>query len=144
MGKVNGKCKPIVCTLGKEDYPARARKARAQKACALRGLGLLLADGALTVGRGKTFWRVNWFFFYGNGCNLGTESRKIGPKVGNEQSLRGLQTGHWPKLGSYGKNWILDQKPRFWAQKSAHFWGLAMFWPRPEKVVQRKKLPLPK
>ena len=55
MGKVNGKCKPIVCTLGKEDYPARARKARAQKACALRGLGLLLADGALTVGRGKTF-----------------------------------------------------------------------------------------
>ena len=26
-----------------------------QRACALRALGLLLADGALTVGRGKTF-----------------------------------------------------------------------------------------
>ena len=44
----------------------------------LRALGLLLADGALTVGRGKAFWR---------------ESRKIVPKVGNERSLRGLQTG---------------------------------------------------
>ena len=31
-------------------YPARARRA-----CALRALGLLLADGALTVGRGETF-----------------------------------------------------------------------------------------
>ena len=27
--------------------------------CALRALGLLLADGAPTVGRGKTFWWVN-------------------------------------------------------------------------------------
>ena len=34
-------------------YPARAR---APRACAL---GLLLADGAPTVGRWKTFWRVN-------------------------------------------------------------------------------------
>ena len=36
-------------------YPARARSARAPRACALRALGLLLADGAPTVGRGKTF-----------------------------------------------------------------------------------------
>ena len=41
------------------DCPARARSARARRACALRALGLLLADGAPTVGRGKTFWRVN-------------------------------------------------------------------------------------
>ena len=27
-----------------------------RRACALRALGLLLADGAPTVGRGKTFW----------------------------------------------------------------------------------------
>ena len=32
-------------------YPARAQSARAQRACALRALGLLLADGALLVGR---------------------------------------------------------------------------------------------
>ena len=31
---------------------------RARRACALRALGLLLADGVLTVGWGKTFWRV--------------------------------------------------------------------------------------
>ena len=37
---------------------ARARSARARRACALRALGLLLADGVLTVGWGKTFWRV--------------------------------------------------------------------------------------
>ena len=39
-------------------YPARARSARARRARALRALGLLLADGALTVGWGKTFWGV--------------------------------------------------------------------------------------
>ena len=37
------------------DYPAHARSARARRACALRALGLLLADGAPTVGGGKTF-----------------------------------------------------------------------------------------
>ena len=36
-------------------YQARARSARAQRACALRALGLLLADGTPTVGGGKTF-----------------------------------------------------------------------------------------
>ena len=42
-----------------KNCPARTRSARARRACALRALGLLLADGAPTVGRGKTFWRVN-------------------------------------------------------------------------------------
>ena len=42
--------------------PARAQSARARRDCALRALGLLLADGAPTVGRGKTFWRVNRIF----------------------------------------------------------------------------------
>ena len=37
------------------DYQARARSARARRACALRALGLLLADGTPTVGGGKTF-----------------------------------------------------------------------------------------
>ena len=35
--------------------PAHARSARARRACALRALELLLADSAVTVGRGKTF-----------------------------------------------------------------------------------------
>ena len=37
------------------DNQARARSTRARKACALRALGLLLADGTPTVGGGKTF-----------------------------------------------------------------------------------------
>ena len=36
-------------------YQAHARSARARRACVLRALGLLLAEGAPTVGRGKTF-----------------------------------------------------------------------------------------
>ena len=35
--------------------PARARSARARRACALRALGLLLADGTPTGGRGEDF-----------------------------------------------------------------------------------------
>ena len=63
-------------------YPAR-------RACALRALGLLLADGALTMGRGKPFYRSTGYF-YENSRNSGTE---IAPKVGNERSLLGLQMG---------------------------------------------------
>ena len=37
------------------DYQARAQSARARRACALKALGLLLADGTPTVGGGKTF-----------------------------------------------------------------------------------------
>ena len=36
-------------------YQARARSTRARRACRLRALGLLLADGTPTVGGGKTF-----------------------------------------------------------------------------------------
>ena len=35
---------------------------RARRACALRALGLLLADGTPTVGGGKTFWAVSQIF----------------------------------------------------------------------------------
>ena len=45
-------------------------------------------------GKGEDFLTGQPGFFYENGCNSGTESRKIDPKVGNEQALRGLQTGH--------------------------------------------------
>ena len=37
------------------NYPARARSARARRACALRALGLLLADRTPTGGRGEDF-----------------------------------------------------------------------------------------
>ena len=88
-----------------------ARKAR--RACAVRALGLWLADGALTVlcsGEGEDFLKRQPVFFFDNGCNSGTESRKIVLKVGNERSLQGRQTGRWPKLGSYGINRIFRPK----------------------------------
>ena len=40
---------------GSLSYQARAQSARARRACALRALGLFLADGTPTVGGGKTF-----------------------------------------------------------------------------------------
>ena len=44
-------------------YPARARSTRARRACALRVLGLLLADGTPTGGRGEDFLRGQPDFF---------------------------------------------------------------------------------
>ena len=61
-----------------------AREARlARRAHALRALGLLLADGTPTGGRGEDFLSRQPNFFYGNSCNSGTESRKMVSKVGN-------------------------------------------------------------
>ena len=55
------------------------------------------------------------------------------------------------KNGSLTKIGVVWQKLDFWAKteilgpkKGTHFFTLTMFWPRPEKVVQRKKVPLPK
>ena len=53
--------------------------------------------------------------------------------------------GHQRKLGLYGKNRIFGPKTDILGpKKGGHFFPLTMFWPRPEKVVQRKKGPLPK
>jgi len=50
--------------------------------------------------------------------------------------------GHQRKLGSYGKNRIFWPKTEILGpKKGVHFLPLTMFWPRPEKVVQRKKGP---
>ena len=47
---------------------------------------------------------------------------------------------HMAKIGFLAKNRDFGPKKRL------HFLalGFTMFWPRPEKVVQRKKLPFPK
>ena len=59
-------------------YQARTRSMRARRACALRALGLLLAEE-----EGGRLFDMSAGFFYGNSCNSGTESQKIDPKVGN-------------------------------------------------------------
>ena len=65
---------------------------------ALRGLGLLLADGALTVGRGKIFWRVNCFFFTKMAVTRERKVEKLLPR--------------WEMNG-------LSEATRFWAKKKA-------------------------
>ena len=75
------------------------------RACALRALGLSLAEGYLTVGLGKTFLLVGCFF-YENGRTSETKSRKIDPKVQNG-----------PSFGN----------PSFLAKKNVHFWLDDMF-----------------
>ena len=86
---------------------------------------------------GGRLWRINWFFLTKTAV---TRERK---KVGSEQSLKGLQTGHRPKLGSYDKNGTCVPTIDISGPKKAHFFPQTMFWPRQEKVVQRKKLPFP-
>ena len=96
-------------------------------------------------GEGEDFLTGQPDFFYENCCNSRTESRKIDPKVGNERSGRGLKMGHWPKLGSYGKNRIFGPNTEILgSKKGTHFLTLTMFLQRSEKVIQRKKVPLPK
>ena len=91
-------------------HPARARWAR--RACALRALGLLLADGALTVERGKTRKLV-----------LFTKAAETPVRKVKKSYLRwemyGLSEGYkqavdqnWgcmAKIGFFGQKW------RFWA-----------------------------
>ena len=70
---------------------------------ALRALGLLLADGVPTVGLGKTFWCVGRFF-YENGRNSETKSRKIVLKVRNGPFFPRATIGPLKKFGSNRKH----------------------------------------
>ena len=62
-------------------------------------LKLLLADSALTVGRGKTFWRVGQVIFAKMAITREQKVENV-PKMGNKQSLRGLQAidQNWGRL----------------------------------------------
>ena len=51
---------------------------------------MLLADGAPTVGWGKLFGALA-VFFYKNGGNSETKSRRIDPKVSNQPTYQGLR-----------------------------------------------------
>ena len=57
--KMSGNLKKCIFII----YPARARSARARRACALRALGLLLADSAPTVGGGGRLFDGSTKFF---------------------------------------------------------------------------------
>ena len=74
-------------------------------------------------------------FFYETCWNSGTKSQKFYPKVGNEQSRRGLKMGHWPKLGSYGKNRIFWPKTEILGPKKTY-----TSWRKPWSGHDQKKL----
>ena len=104
--------------LGCNYYPARA----------VRALGLLLADGAPTVGRGTTFGHVNRFFFFFFTKTALTRERKV-EKSFPSWEMNSLCEGYkqavdqnWGRMEKIG---FFGQKPRFWAQKKCsllHFW----------------------
>ena len=66
-------------------------------------------------------------------CNSGTASR-------NRNRSQGGKLTVMPRA----KNGLFGPKPEILGPKKTHFLIETMFRPRPEKVVQRKKLPLPK
>ena len=83
-------------------------------------------------------------FFCENGHNSGMKSRKIAPKEGNEQYLRGLQTGCWPKLGSYGKKRIFGPKTEIWGQKQHPLPNGHHVLAKTGKNCSKKKVPFSK
>ena len=87
---------------------------------ALRALGLLLADGALTVGRGKTFWGVNQIFFTETAVTPEQKVKKVFPRWemnGNSEGYKRVVDQSWGRMAKIG---FFSQKPKFWAQKKAY------------------------
>ena len=74
-------------------FPSQKNKSTshtARRARTLRALGLFLADGAPTVGRGKTFWGVNRIFFTKTAVS---RERKVG-KSFPRWEMNGLSEGY--------------------------------------------------
>ena len=107
------------------------------QARALRALGLLLTDSALTVGWGKTFWRFGLFFLWKQVLLGKKKSWKIDP---NRPFRRGLQTSHRQNLGSYIKKQIYGPKSELLGPPKRALLDSN----RPAKVVQTKKYHFPK
>ena len=76
-----------------------------------------------------------------------TPERKVKKSIPRWE-MNGLSEGYkwvigenWGRMSKIG---FLAKNRDFGPKKMLHFCTLTMFWPRPEKVVQRKKVPLPK
>ena len=113
-----------------------------QLSCAL---GLLLADGAHSGEEEDFLARRPSFFFTKTAITRERKVEKSLPIWEMNLLSEGYQRAvdqNWGHMANIG---FLGQKPRFQAQKKA-FTSLmeTMFGPRPEKIVQRKKLPFPK
>ena len=101
------------------NWRQKDQNASSRGACALTVLGLLLADSAPTVGRGKTFWRLAVFVFFFTKTTV-TRKWKVEKLIPwmEMNRLWGLQTGHWQILGFYSK-FIFGWSPSFLAPKTS-------------------------
>ena len=103
---------------------ARARSARARRACALRALGLLLADGTPTVGGGEDFLSRQPIFFTETAVNSGNGKSKNRSQGGKLTVMLRAKNGSSTKIGVvWQKSVFLGQKPKFWAKKKAYTFG---------------------
>ena len=94
-------------------------------------------------GGGRIFDASAKFFPPENGHNSETKSQKIVPRIGNEPSLRGLQMGLWPKLGSY-KNRIVGPKTDISGPKKNSLLNLNHVLAMTRQSCGRKKVPFSK
>ena len=98
-----------------------AQSARAQRVRALRALGLLLADSALTVGWGEDFFaRQPGFFFFTK--TAVSREQKVKKSI-SRCAMNPLSEGYkrvvdqnWGRMAKIG---FFDPKPKFWVQKKA-------------------------
>ena len=111
------------------------------QARALRALGLFLADSALTVGRGKTFRRVNQVFFTKTAVTWELKVKKLLPKWKMNEGYKRTVDQNW---GRMAKIRFFGRKPSFRAQKKRSLLNSNHAVVTTGKVDQRKKLPFPK
>ena len=92
-------------------------------ACALRALGLLLADGAPLWGRGRLFGALAVFLFYKIGLNSDMKESKSGSEglkeIVSPRATNGPVTKFGPKNGGGGLT-VSHKYPNVWV-KIAHF-----------------------
>ena len=96
-------------------------------------------------GEGEDFLTGQLNFFTKTAVTLEREVKKSIPRWemnGHAKGYKWVIDQNWGRMAKIG---FFGQKPRFWAQKKMlHFLMETMFWPRPGKVVRRKKVLLPK
>ena len=89
-------------------------------------------------GEGEDFLTTQSFFFTKTAI---TRERKVEKSLPTWE-MNSLSEGYkWAidqNWGCIAKIGFLDQKPRFGAEKKESLLGIAMFWPRPEKLFKEK------
>ena len=97
---------------------------------AVRGLGLLLADMALTVGWGKTFWRVSRFFFTKNTVTRKQKVEKLTPRCDMECNSKGYKRAIVKIWGHIAKKTDKRAEHRVFGPKKPHSFSLTIYLAR--------------